>query len=222
MLSRHASLFFFAAFTSLSVACVDTTDPLDDRRSPSQEPPAAPPAATGTGTVAKPEVPPDPSCEAASLVRLDPTTWARAGSNASAYTMETDATLTFCDRVGIHMRSKPGAAADKFGTFMGTSPATPYASKRVRLRATVRAAGVTGWASMWLRIDGADGKMIVLDNMKERSLQGTLGARTASIVLDVPANAATLAYGAMLSGAGEIWANDIVLETVGAEVPTTR
>lgn len=217
MLTRLAPTLLLTLFTSLSVACVDATDPLDDRQS--QPDPVAPPA--GTGTVAKPGVP-DPSCEAPAVVRLDPTTWARAGSNAPAYTMETDAALTFCNRVGVHMRSLPGASTTKFGTFMGTSPATPYVSKRVRLRATMRAAAVTGWAGMWLRIDGADGKMIVLDNMKERSLQGTMDARTASIVLDVPANAAMLAYGVMLSGNGETWASDIVLEVVGADVTTTR
>ena len=41
------------------------------------------------------------------------------------------------------------------------------------------------------------------------------------IVLDVPENAADIAFGFMLQGKGEIWASDFHFETVGNDVPIT-
>jgi hypothetical protein len=43
---------------------------------------------------------------------------------------------------------------------------------------------VTGWAGLWLRVDGSNG-MLVLDNVEDRALHGTTDWTQASIVLDV-------------------------------------
>ena len=41
------------------------------------------------------------------------------------------------------------------------------------------------------------------------------------IVLDVPANSFRISYGILLTGIGQVWVDDVQLEVVGDEVPTT-
>jgi hypothetical protein len=135
--------------------------------------------------------------------------------------MEADPSLAYCNKAGAHVRSLSGASYDKFGTFMDTIPASPYRGKRVRMRGAMWTSKVTGWTGLWLRIDDANGKMLALDNMKARALRGTVDATTEAIVLDIPADAEELAFGVLLSGEGEVWSNELVIEVVGTDVPTT-
>jgi hypothetical protein len=50
--------------------------------------------------------------------------------------------------------------------------------------AEYEATEVTGWAGLWLRIDGPNG-VLVIDNMEDRALRGTTDWIQAAIVLDV-------------------------------------
>jgi hypothetical protein len=59
------------------------------------------------------------------------------------------------------------------------------------------------------------------DGKKNRSIKGTTDWTRYEIVLDVPANASNLAYGALLVGTGQIWFDDIKFEIVDKSVPTT-
>jgi hypothetical protein len=96
--------------------------------------------------------------------------------------------------------------------------ADPYRGTRTRLGGAVQAAGVDGDAGLWLRADGWDGPLA-------GALQPATGTPTwapQAVVLDVPVDAVALLYGLLLQGRGQLWADDLRLERVGADVPATE
>jgi hypothetical protein len=107
-----------------------------------------------------------------------------------------------------------------FGALVQSIAATHYRSRRVRYSATVRAKEVTGWAGLWLRIDGPGGTLL-LDNMRNRPLRQTTEWTQASIVLDVAEEATALHFGTLLSGAGAVDLARPRLEEVSEVVPLT-
>jgi hypothetical protein len=70
---------------------------------------------------------------------------------------------------------------------------------------------------LWLRVDPNLG----FDNMRDRGVQGTTAWGRYEVILDVPLNATEIAFGALLSGNGTLWVDDLNLEAVGKEVHTT-
>lgn len=85
---------------------------------------------------------------------------------------------------------------------------------------------VKDWAGLWFRIDeeGSDNPL-GFDNLKngkkDRSVTGTTDWTKYDIVLDVPDKASNLTYGALLSGSGQIWFDELTFEMVDNTVPTT-
>ena len=136
--------------------------------------------------------------------------------------MSPDESRAACEKPGAHVRSLAGAKADQFGTYMDTISAAAYRGKRVRLRGVVETANVTGWTGLWLRVDDANAKMLAFDNMGKRRLVGTLAPAAQSVVLDVPNEAEHLAFGVLVSGSGEVWTSEVVIEIVAEDVPTTN
>jgi hypothetical protein len=57
--------------------------------------------------------------------------------------------------------------------------------------------------------------------MSDRPIKGSTGWTKYEIVLDVPNNASLIAYGALLSGTGQIWFDNITFEIVGDNIPIT-
>ena len=57
--------------------------------------------------------------------------------------------------------------------------------------------------------------------MQSRPIQGTRDWQKYEIVLDVPDNSLGIAFGFLLVGQGEGWVDDMQLEAVGQDVPTT-
>ena len=107
-----------------------------------------------------------------------------------------------------------------FGALMQRITATRYLGRRVRFSAMARAVEVTGWAGLWLRIDGPGGEL-VMDNMEDRPLRGVTGWTEAAIVLDVPEQAAVLNFGALLSGAGALDLAGLHFEEAAADIAVT-
>ena len=107
-----------------------------------------------------------------------------------------------------------------FGALMQRIAATRYLGRRVRFSAMARAVEVTGWAGLWLRVDGPGGQLVI-DNMEDRPLRGVTGWTKATIVLDVPEQAAVLNFGALLSGAGALDLAALRFEEAAADVAVT-
>jgi hypothetical protein len=94
--------------------------------------------------------------------------------------------------------------ARSFGAFCQTIAAEEYRGKRIRISAALKANNVSdGWGGLWLRIDGARlDETLAIDTMEDRPLVGTTGWQQHALVLDVAAAAATISFGAGLSGKG--------------------
>jgi hypothetical protein len=164
------------------------------------------------------------TCAHAEMV---PKGWIKAGSVPQLY--EVSLFKNTDGRSAVSLRSTGGksvfltepAPANPFGTLMQTIASDAYAGKRLRLTATVSADGVLGWAGLWMRVDGARGKTLGFDNMEKHPIKGSTDPKKYSVVLDVPANAQSVSYGILLTGAGAVTLWGVRVETVGKDVPTT-
>jgi len=107
-----------------------------------------------------------------------------------------------------------------FGTLMQEITAENYTGKRLRLSAMLKTANANR-AQLWMRMDGAAGKMLGFYNMDDRPVTGTTDWKRYSLVLDVPGGTQVIAFGMFLNGKGEVWAEDYKLEPVGKNVPVS-
>ncbi|HEY9228619.1 MAG TPA: hypothetical protein VIP11_18335 [Gemmatimonadaceae bacterium] len=97
-----------------------------------------------------------------------------------------------------------------------------YRGKRLRLSAWVKGRGLIGpIAGLWMRVDGA-GVVFAYDNMGNRTETGTSEWHQVSVVLDVPNDTLGIVIGAMRQGGGTLFIDDMKLETVGSDVPSTN
>jgi hypothetical protein len=108
-----------------------------------------------------------------------------------------------------------------FGALSQRFSAREFAGEKIKLTGYIRAESVVGWAGLWMRVDGSDGGLQSFDNMENRPVRGTSEWVRREIVLDASANAFAIAIGALLVGCGQIWIDDLSLEVVPKETPTT-
>ena len=79
----------------------------------------------------------------------------------------------------------------------------------------VKSENITSWAGLWFRVDSKDGgPSLSFDNMQNRAIKGTTDWKEYEIILDVPKNASTLNFGALLDGTGKLWFDNIKIEIV--------
>ena len=109
-----------------------------------------------------------------------------------------------------------------FVSLMRWIEAHAYRGGRLRLSAWIKPESVGGWAGLWMRVDGPEGRAgLAFDNMQARPIRGTSGWRRHEVVLDVPHDAERIYYGVLLDGQGRIEVDDFDLQPVGWEVPVT-
>lgn len=109
---------------------------------------------------------------------------------------------------------------EKFGGVGQTISATDYVGRKVRLSGYMRTIGVDGVGGIWLRIDGKDDTFF-LDNMLDRGPTATTDWQEYSAVLPVAEDARRIVFGVILSGIGELHADELNLEIVPDDTPTT-
>ncbi len=149
-----------------------------------------------------------------------PNGWISAGSAPKDFDMGADHAAGHAGKACGFLKAKV-AKPSGFGTLMQMCKADGYLGKRVRMSAWVRADHVTGWAGVWMRVDGTDNKMLAFDNMRSRPITGTQGWTKAQVVLDVAPEASALAFGILLDGPGVVWIDDVQFEVVDKSVATT-
>ena len=148
-----------------------------------------------------------------------PVGWKRGGDNRGGF-------LTMLDKVVKHGGSSSasikfaGAEESGFSTLVQAVAADKFRGKRIRLTGWLRAEG-TGWGVMWMRVDG-DKRLLGFDNMMDRPVKSDGVWAQHEIVLDIPENAVNIYLGGMLSGKGQLWMDDLKLDIVGVDVPTTN
>jgi hypothetical protein len=150
-----------------------------------------------------------------------PVGWFAAGSHPAEYQMGVDTTVRHNGKASGSIRANT-SKSHGFGTLMQTAVPGDYAGKRLRLSGYVRSEKVqSGWAGLWLRIDGPMQAVLGFDNMQSRPIKGTQDWTRCEIVLDVPTTAVALAYGLLLDGDGVVWLDDLKFEVVPSTVPVT-
>ncbi|GCE26032.1 hypothetical protein KDA_15160 [Dictyobacter alpinus] len=107
-----------------------------------------------------------------------------------------------------------------FSTMQQTIASTMYVQHRIRLSAYVKAQQVQKYAGLWMRIESPTGAL-KFDGMANRAISGTSDWTRYEIVLDVPQGSTQIVFGLHLAGRGQVWLDDVQLETVSSEVPTT-
>jgi hypothetical protein len=142
------------------------------------------------------------------------------GGGGKDYELARDTAVKHGGAASGAIRSAEGAEA-RFGTFTQGVKAEKFRGKRVRLAGWIKADGVGGWSGLWMRIDGKDKTGLAFDNMNDRAVKDTSDWTQFQVVLDVPDAAEQIYFGCLLSGKGKIWVDDLALEIVGGDVPTT-
>ncbi|HEY9838861.1 MAG: hypothetical protein ACAI44_21365 [Candidatus Sericytochromatia bacterium] len=156
-----------------------------------------------------------------------PKGWFKAGSDPGGYEIRRDPQNIY---TGAGARGQANSisirglstARSGFTTLMQSIRAQNYLGKRVRLSAWVKSQTLTGWAGLWMRIDGEGDKTLGFDNMQNRSITGTIGWKQVAVVLDVPPQSKYIAFGLLSSGLGTVWMDGLKFEVVPKTVPTTN
>jgi hypothetical protein len=150
-----------------------------------------------------------------------PVGWFVTQSAPNLYEAGVD-TNTPCEGTrGAFLRSKTENSTG-YGTFMQAFGANDFRGKRLRFSAMVRVKEVSGWAGLWMRVEGADSKQpLGFDNMQSRSLSGSTACKRFDVVLDVPPEANAIMAGLLLSGTGQAWLDGVRFEVVDRSVPVT-
>ncbi|MCI0396667.1 MAG: hypothetical protein L0332_00100 [Chloroflexi bacterium] len=139
----------------------------------------------------------------------------------SQYRMGLDREVSYEGRQSATIK---GMAAEPTypGYLLQTIPAGPYRGQRVRLSAYLQTAEVSGqWGIAALAAD-ATGRVINEGMESSAVASGSQAWTRYEIVLDVPAESATLTLGAWLFGAGLLWVDGWQVEVVDASVPVTH
>lgn len=152
-----------------------------------------------------------------------PSGWWLSGSHPAEY-------IAGIDRNQAHSGSQCASLVNRanapdvagFATLMQEVSAINYAGTRIRMTAWIKTEDVKSWASLWLSVYGAAGRINVsFDNMCDRTITGTNGWHKYDIVLDVPKDATKLGFGAILAGIGQLWVDDFTFEEVGSDIDVT-
>ena len=103
---------------------------------------------------------------------------------------------------------------------MQTFKADGFQGKRLRLTGYVKSKDVADWAGLWVGVDGSEKTGVAFDNMGDRKIEGTADWTKYTIVLDVPKDAAAIAFGLLMSGKGRTFGSMTWRSTWSA--PTSR
>jgi erythromycin esterase-like protein len=111
---------------------------------------------------------------------------------------------------------KTGNGQPAFGVATATFPVNLAAGHHIKYSGFIHTEGVdVGYAGLWWRTDGENGKMLALDNMAGRGATGTTPWTRYEISLEVPANATHINFGVIHSGSGSAWFDSLQVEIDG-------
>jgi hypothetical protein len=139
---------------------------------------------------------------------------------ALEYTMGFDPSVMRDGHASAFIKNKV-ANPMSWGSTMQALPADEVRGKRLMVSGYIKTNAIARYAEYWVRVDGADHKVLAYDDMSNRPLSGTADWRAFTIVLDVPANATSVAMGLLLNGTGEAWVGDVSVAVVTKDVPLT-
>lgn len=125
-----------------------------------------------------------------------------------AGTIFLDTTVVHSGSGAAHLVRKANSP-NVFSTITKMVPAD-FEGEWIELRGFLRTKNVSGFAGLWLRVDGRNGSL-QFDNMYERSLKGTTEWTEYAVRLPLDSNAREIFFGVLVEGEGEVWADDLQL-----------
>jgi erythromycin esterase len=109
--------------------------------------------------------------------------------------------------------------AGQFGVATGRFLHEDVKGGRLRLTGFIKTEAIsTGWAGLWMRVDGPGG-VLSFDNMQQRGITGTTDWTQYEILLDVPEEAININFGALLTGNGTAWIDSLAFEVLTPAEP---
>lgn len=147
--------------------------------------------------------------------------WILSGSHPASYEMKTDGKVFHTGTKSGLLTSKTEVPDGQFGTMMQSFSADKWIGKRIKLSCFLKTKDAVK-CGVWCRVDNASSDVIQFDNMDNRPIYGTTDWNFYSIVLDVPKESASIHFGILLSGTGEVWADGFKFEEVDLSVTSTN
>ena len=146
--------------------------------------------------------------------------WGLTGTRPDAYEVRCDEVFTDCAVPILRTRAFKSEPLG-MGSLTHSEGAETWRGRRLELKAELRSGAVDGWAGLWMRIDGPNGKVLAFDNMQNRPLRGTTSFQWYSVVLDVPLDAERVSFGVLLHGPGAVFIRELVFQEVDVDVSST-
>jgi len=156
-----------------------------------------------------------------SLSEKAPEGWFKSGSEPNHYEMGVD-TKVYKEGSKSAFIQSTSKEINGFGTLMQSCLAEGHLGKKIKMSGYIKSEDVSGWAGFWFRVDGESGEVLSFDNMEDRSIEGTTDWKKYEIILKVPEGSSTLNYGALLSGTGKIWFDQIAFEEAKVEMKSSK
>ena len=148
-----------------------------------------------------------------------PKGWFKAGSIPDSYKFGTDSIVFKNGNKSVSIESID-KNIDGFATIMQVCNAKNYLGTRIKMTGYIKSENVTDWAGMWLRIDSkTHGESLGFDNMQDRPVTGTSDWTKCEIIMDIPVESITLNFGALISGTGKIWFDNVSFEILDNAKP---
>lgn len=148
--------------------------------------------------------------------------WFISGSHPYNYEIGIDHKNVHLGKASGYLKSKTVQEKDEFATMMQQFKANNFRGKRVQLSGFIKTKNVDTFTGLWMRVDSASEDILQFDNMSNRPIVGTNDWNRYSIVLDVPENSATVSFGVLLTGKGEVWLDGLSFKEVDKNVPLTN
>ena len=150
-----------------------------------------------------------------------PVGWMRTlNGAANSYVFSVDTVVKHSDKASASIKFACGDEQDNVGYLQQIISAGEYRGKRLRLTGWIKTANANR-AGLWLSVD-SDRRLLGFDNMWNRSARGDTDWQQYSVILDVPNEAVNIRFGAILSGKGQAWADDLRLDVVDATMAVTN
>jgi hypothetical protein len=116
----------------------------------------------------------------------------------------------------IRIERKPDSKPSFSGVLL-TLP-VDFGGSRIQLSGFVRTEDVTGFAALWMRLDG-EGAPLAFDSTQKLNIRGTTDWTEYTITVPVHSDGRQLYFGFLLDGAGKAWADDLRLLVDGKPSP---
>jgi hypothetical protein len=149
------------------------------------------------------------------------------------FSVDVDKTVAHSGSASALIKSN-GEDVKGSGSLTWSVDAKEYQGKRLRWSGYLKSDTKTtetaeGRAGLWMSVSGVypgqeawQVSMMASDNMMDRPVVGSTDWQRYDVVMDVPAGAERITFGAALDGPGKMWVDDVRLEVVSADVPSTE